>query len=337
MARVPAPGRPLVCLAASPGGHLAELQAVAGAFDHWRRVWVTGPSPQADALRRKGEEVRMLPAWGRDPPGIRGFVPNLRAAARIARVCRPRLVVTTGAGLVVPLVLMTRASGSQLVLVESMARVSDASLTARILAPLARAVLVQWPDLGGALRGARVCRPALLESAPVGSADVRGEGTLVSVGTRPEPFDRLLALVDRAVASGVLPLPVVAQSGASTYRPVSYSARPSLPPGDLARALREARYVVCHGGAAMVSAAIGAGRRPLVLPRLRAAGEHRTEHQAQLVAKLAAVGAVVPVGDEIGPAELMAADAPWSGAGLAGERPSVESVLRAEADALLRD
>lgn len=312
---------------------MAELRAAAGAFAGWRRTWITAVSPQADALREAGEDVRLLPAWGRDPPGLRGFLPNLRAAGRAVRACRPHLVATTGAGLVVPFALMARATGSELLLVESMARVADASLTGRLLAPFARAAIVQWPEMRHVLPRARVCRPALLETASP-SVGERGEGTFVSVGTRPEPFDRLLAMVDRAVSEGVLPRPVTAQSGVSPYRPASYRATPWMAPEDLARAMEGARYVVCHGGAAMVSAAIGAGRRPLVLARRRVAGEHRTEHQEQLVDRLAAAGAVVAVHEKIGEPERRAADEPWSGAGVGREWPSVEVALREEAEAV---
>jgi UDP-N-acetylglucosamine transferase subunit ALG13 len=328
-------GSRVAWLAASPGGHLAELRAAAGAFDGWRRIWITGVSGQADELRGAGEEVRVLPAWGRDPPGPRGLPSNLRAAARVTRELRPGVVATTGAGLVVPLALMARAVGSRLILVESMARVSDTSLSARILAPVSTAVIVQWPEMRDTFRRARVCRPALLESSIAGPRE-HGEGTFVAVGTRPEPFDRLLAMVDRAVSDGLLPMPVVAQSGVSGYRPASYSARPSMAPEEVARQLRGARYVVCHGGAAIISEAIAAGCRPLVLSRLRAAGEHRTEHQGQLVQKLAAAGAVVALGDAISEEDLRAADAPRRPAAIGREWPSVEKTLRDEAEAALR-
>ncbi len=143
-------------------------------------------------------------------------------------------------------------------------------------------------------------------------------------------------MVDRAVSEGVLPGPVVAQSGASRYRPRSFSASRSLSPDEVSRALERSRYVVCHGGAAMVAAAIAAGRRPLVLPRDRAAGEHRTEHQAQLVARLAAAGAAVALRDAIRPGDLRAADKPWSDVEIGSEWPSVEAVLSDEAEAALR-
>jgi UDP-N-acetylglucosamine:LPS N-acetylglucosamine transferase len=326
-----------VALAASPGGHMAELLAMRPALEHRPRIWVTGASRQADALRQAGEEVHELPSWGRDPPGIRGLVPNLQAARRVIRSVPAATVVTTGAGTVVPYVLMARLAGSRLVFVETMARVTGASLTGRIVAPLAGVVIVQWPEMRRVYRRATACRPVLLEAGDAAArtgAPTSGDGTFASVGTRPEPFDRLLAVVDRAVAAGVLPPPVVAQSGTSTYRPEGYSARDYMSPEEIAEAVAAARYVVCHGGAAMVSAAIAAGHRPLVLARRRAAGEHRTEHQQQLVERLARERAVVAVDGEIDAGAVRLADDLRERRLASDHLPSATTVLRSQLERL---
>lgn len=319
-----------VLMAASPGGHMALLRAVAGAVADRRRVWVTAASSQADALREEGEDVRLLPLWARDRRGLRGAAGNLAGSGRIAHEVRPAAVVTSGAGHVVPVALAARALRARLVFVETMARVGDASLTGRILAPLAARVVVQWPESASVYPGAVVCRPALLDPAANDRA-APGRGTFVSVGTRPEPFDRLLGLVDRAVQAGVLPQPVVAQAGASRYRPSSYSTVPWLAPDAVQRAIEDSRYVVCHAGSAIVAAAVAAGRRPLVLARLPSRGEHRTRHQPQVLELLARRGLVVPLGEQITAEDIRAADAPAPGEAGAHERlPSVESVIRGE-------
>jgi UDP-N-acetylglucosamine transferase subunit ALG13 len=336
--RPPRGGPPELCLAGSPGGHLTLLQALSGAFSDVRRVWITGASSQANALQASGEEVHVLAAWARDSRGLRGTRTNFVSAARLARQLRPRLVVTSGAGLVVPFALAARALGSQLVVIETMARVTDASLTGRILAPFARKVLVQWPEMRKAHRDASVCRPALLEPQTAGSeagADLPEEGTFASVGTRPEPFDRLLAAVDHAVGEGLLPQPIRAQSGASRYLPENYSATPWMPPQKIDAAIRDSRYVVCHGGAAIMAATVRSGRKPIVMPRMKARHEHRTQHQQQIVQRLGDEGLVVPVWDRLEASHVEAAlEQPrltadrWS-------QPSLEAAVRGELEAVL--
>lgn len=332
MPREPEPRRRTLCLAASPGGHIAELQAARQAFAGYARAWVTGASAQADALREAGEQVHLLPLWGRDTDSLRGLVPNLRLSWRLVRRVRPGVVITNGAGLVAPFALMARLAGADLIVIETMARVTKLSLTGRILAPFARTLVVQWSEMRERYPRAIVCRPALLEQRPRDTD--QHEGTLVSVGTRPEPFDRLLAMVDDAVAAGRLPPPVVAQSGASRYRPRNYSASASLAPAEIDRAMHSARYVVCHGGTGLIAAAIAAGRRPLVLARRRALGEHRTEHQHQIVEKLAGEGAIVALDEQISEREVQLADEPPP-AVLASSVPSLASTLREHLDGAL--
>jgi UDP-N-acetylglucosamine--N-acetylmuramyl-(pentapeptide) pyrophosphoryl-undecaprenol N-acetylglucosamine transferase len=298
--------RPKILMAASPGGHLAVLDALRPAVQGRETVWVTAPSRTAAALEESGEEVRLLPLYGRNPVRLVG---NLFRAVRILARERPALVVTSGAGLVVPLCLAARTLGIRIVFAETMARVTGPSLSGRVLGRLASAVLVQWPELQKWSPRAVLCRPALLEDLPTGVPD-RGCGTFVAVGTHSEGFDRLLRAVDDAVAAELLPGPVSAQSGPSSYRPRNYTARPWMSPAEVEEAIASSRRVVCHAGSGVVAAALRAGRRPLVMPRLRRHGEHVDDHQEQLATKLHELGLAVRVNGRIDEDDVAACAAP---------------------------
>jgi UDP-N-acetylglucosamine--N-acetylmuramyl-(pentapeptide) pyrophosphoryl-undecaprenol N-acetylglucosamine transferase len=313
--------RRVTVLAGSPGGHL-DLLAVVGPQLDVPRVWVTSPGPQADDLERRGERVARLPEYGRSPVRV---LPNLRAAIRVLRDVRPAVVVASGASLVVPFCVLARLTGARIVFIETTARVGDASLSGRVIGRLATAVLVQWAETAERYRRAIVCRPALWEQIDRGAAD--GEGTFVAVGTRREPFDRLLELVDDAVGAGLLPGPVTAQSGHSRYAPRHYDAVAWLTPDQVEEAARRARFVVCHSGSGIIGAALRNGHRPLVLPRLRCNGEHVDDHQLQIAEKLEEMGLAVALDGPIEAAEVRAASAPLPEAARDGA-PSVADALR---------
>lgn len=315
--------RAVTVLAGSPGGHLDLLTAVGPQLDA-PRVWVTSPGPQADDLEHRGEHVERLPEYGRSPVRV---LPNIRGAIAVLRAVRPAVVVASGASLVVPFCVLARLTGARIVFIETTARVGDASMSGRVIGRLASAVLVQWAETAARYRGAVLCRPALWEQIDRGEAG--GEGTFVAVGTRREPFDRLLEIVDDAVAAGLLPGPVIAQSGHSHYAPRTYETTPWLTPEQVEDAARRARYVVCHSGSGIIGAALRNGRRPLVLPRLRARGEHVDDHQLQIAGKLQEMGLAVALGGPIAPADVRAAAAPLPDAARNGA-PSVTDALRAE-------
>ncbi|HET6869016.1 MAG TPA: glycosyltransferase, partial [Solirubrobacteraceae bacterium] len=276
--------------AASAGGHLDLLRALAPrVLDGAEPVWVTSQTPRGEALRATASQVELLPEFGRSPLRVPA---NLYAAARLVLRRRPRVVVSSGAGVVAPFCLLARLSGARLVYVETMARVSSPSKTARLLSRFAVRVVVQWPELAAALPRAVVCRPTLLENLPDGAAP-HGSGTFVAVGTHRQPYDRLLGIVSGGIDEGHLPEPLRAQVGPARWTAPAGQVSPHLSRDELEAAVRSAAVVICHGGAGIISSALAAGRRPIVVPRRAALGEHVDDHQYQLTRRLADWGLAV--------------------------------------------
>ncbi len=275
-------------------------------FAGHRRVWVTTPGPKAAQLHEEGERVLLVPPLDRRRPDIRNPLRSLRLVLRE----RPRLVVTSGAGVVATFAAGARALGARLVFVETMARVTSSSATARILAPIADDVFVQWPERLGLTRGATLARPMLLSEIASESA-VGGEGTFLTVGSHNQPFDRLLRATAAAAADGLLPAPVRAQVGPSTFEAAALDRAEWMEPEEIEAGVRAARYVVCHGGAGAMTGALRAGRRPLVMSRRRDLGEHVDDHQGDLVATLDRMGLVVRIEHGIAAQDIAAADRPW--------------------------
>jgi UDP-N-acetylglucosamine transferase subunit ALG13 len=314
--------------AASAGGHLDLLRVLAPqVLDGAEPVWVTSRTPRGEALRAAAPDVELLPEFGRSP--LRA-VANVYAAARLILRRRPRVVVSSGAGVVAPFCLLARLSGARLVYMETMARVSSPSKSARLLSRFAARAVVQWPELGPALPRAVVCRPTLLEHLRDGAGPDGGSGTFVAVGTHRQPYDRLLGIVTDGIQAGLLPEPVRAQVGPSRWRAPRAQVSPHLAREQLEAALRSAAVVICHGGAGIISSALAAGRRPIVVPRRAALGEHVDDHQYQLTRKLADWGLVVAVEDRLTAADVEAARAPVRVPPELSQRPTAAEVVGRE-------
>lgn len=100
----------------------------------------------------------------------------------------------------------------------------------------------------------------------------------VTVGTHEQPFDRLMREVERLVRTGEL-FDVIVQYGYSTARPAGCHCEAFLSYEEMRRLYEEAEAVVCHGGPSTFLEAVAAGKRPVVVPRLAACGEHVNDHQ----------------------------------------------------------
>jgi len=146
------------------GGHTSELLSLADTLDVRRytpRIYVSASSDGHSSKRAAKE----------DPQGIQEYVPRARhvgqswlttpwttAVAALASLHiflrhKPDLVLCTGPGTCVPFVLFAWLFNTLLcwevkvVFVESVCRVKTLSLSAKLVAPLADHVLVQWPEL----------------------------------------------------------------------------------------------------------------------------------------------------------------------------------------------
>ena len=147
-----APKHADVLLVCSCGGHLLQLVALRDAWSGFTRAWVTFDKSDARSLLA---EERVHFAHGPTNRSIKNLVRNIVVAWRVVRDVRPRVVLTTGAGIAVPFAWVARLRGAKVVYVESLARIDGPSLTYRLVAPVATQRYVQWPELARALPGAR--------------------------------------------------------------------------------------------------------------------------------------------------------------------------------------
>ena len=141
-----------VLLVCSTGGHLLQLVALASAWAENRRAWVTFDKSDARSLLA-GE--RVMYAYGPTNRNLANLARNLPLAWRLLRRLRPRVIVTTGAGVAVPFCWLGRLLGARIVYVESLSRIDRPSLSCRLIAPVASRVYGQWPEFVESVRGAR--------------------------------------------------------------------------------------------------------------------------------------------------------------------------------------
>jgi beta-1,4-N-acetylglucosaminyltransferase len=136
-------GRPLL-LVCSSGGHLLQMLELREGWDGFSRVWVTFDKADARSLLH-GE--RVIHAFSPTNRNIPNLLRNVLLAIRVIVRERPAAILTTGAGVAVPFAWIGRALGVSTIYVESVTRMEELSLSARLIRPVARSMYVQWPEL----------------------------------------------------------------------------------------------------------------------------------------------------------------------------------------------
>ena len=137
-----------------------QLMALRPAWQDLDRVWVTFDKSDAHSLLR---DEQVVFAYGPTNRSIKNLVRNLILAWRVIGRVRPRVILSTGAGVAVPFAWVGRLRGARVLFVESLTRIEGPSMSCRMIAPVAERVYVQWPELAeryprAVYRGAVVSR-----------------------------------------------------------------------------------------------------------------------------------------------------------------------------------
>ena len=131
-----------LCIACSAGGHLTEMLQLEEAFREREHFFVTFKREDSRELARR-ERVFFVADPGRSPLKLAKNI--LQSISLFARE-RPDVIITTGAGVAVPLCYLSKLFGKKLIYIESFCRIKDPSLTGRLLYPAADLFLVQWKE-----------------------------------------------------------------------------------------------------------------------------------------------------------------------------------------------
>lgn len=139
-------GKPKVCFAASSGGHLEELLTLRPLMDRYDSFVVTEKTAYKAAV--EGRRCRyLLQVNRREWSCLPRLVINGVRSLWIFWAERPDVVVCTGVLATVPMCLLCKLFGKNLIFIESYAKVKTPTLTGKLLYPFADRFYVQWREL----------------------------------------------------------------------------------------------------------------------------------------------------------------------------------------------
>ena len=131
-----------VCIVSSCGGHLTEVRALAGAYSQHDYFYIINNKVKlsGDLAGRTTFITHSERDWK--------LLINFWEAYKILRKERPRVILSTGAGPVVPFALVGRLFfRTHVIYVETITSVIKPSLTGRIMRYLANTLYFQWKTL----------------------------------------------------------------------------------------------------------------------------------------------------------------------------------------------
>ncbi|MGF1487832.1 MAG: PssD/Cps14F family polysaccharide biosynthesis glycosyltransferase [Prochloraceae cyanobacterium] len=133
-----------ILLVCSTGGHFRALQNLDLFWKQHEHFWITFYT-EGTEIALKNERVY----WAYSPTNrnILNLMRNLYLAWKIIRQEKPQMILSTGAGVAVPFIIVGKIYKCKTVFVESYTRVKELSLSAKLVLPFLDILYVQWRQL----------------------------------------------------------------------------------------------------------------------------------------------------------------------------------------------
>lgn len=161
----------IVMFACNQGGHFSQMMALSELFGKYDSVLVTDnvrATKEMPALRNinsivvmKGESSRRKVVKKEENANRWSFlgvyIQMLFESRKIWKQYRPKVIVSTGSNIAVPLFLIGKLHGSKIIFIETRAKVYARSMTGILVRKLADQIFVQWPEMLNLYPEAKYC------------------------------------------------------------------------------------------------------------------------------------------------------------------------------------
>jgi UDP-N-acetylglucosamine:LPS N-acetylglucosamine transferase len=152
----------IIMFACSEGGHFAQMMALSQLFGQYHSVLVTDnyrANKEMPALRDIQEIVfvggiadsRKKNANNRHNDSrltyIKGYLKLFGQCFKVLKQYRPKVIVSTGSNVAVPLFWFGKLLGCKLIFIETRAHVYNKSLTGKLVDGISNVVIVQWKEM----------------------------------------------------------------------------------------------------------------------------------------------------------------------------------------------
>ena len=152
----------IVFFACSEGGHFAQMMALNPLFAKYHSVLVTDnyrANKEMAALKEVGEIAIVGGIADSRKKNVgkkhndnrwtywRGYLKLFGQCWKVLKKYRPKVIISTGSNVAVPLFWFGKLMGCKLVFIETRAHVYNKSLTGKLVGGMSDVVIVQWPEM----------------------------------------------------------------------------------------------------------------------------------------------------------------------------------------------
>ena len=133
-----------VCLVGSSGGHLTHLYLLKPFWEEKERFWVTFGKDDAKSIL---EDEKMYECYFPTNRNIKNLIKNTFLAIKIIRKEKPKLIISSGAGVAVPFFYIGKIFGAKTIFIEVFDRIDKPTITGKLVYHVTDIFIVQWEEM----------------------------------------------------------------------------------------------------------------------------------------------------------------------------------------------
>jgi len=257
-----------IALICTKGGHFEQLTNLSDFYDAYDHFWITNRNKQTLNTLEKERKYFVNLAHFTKPWT---YLYQLPGFIKIFAIEKPTHILSTGSGVTafVPFIL-AKLLRIKFLYIDTFSRVSGYSKLGTFLLKVGQQIFSQWEDINN---------PKIVYIGPVFKKvesflkNGNSEYIFVTVGTRDEPFVRLIQAVEDLKKKGKIREKVIVQAGATKYVSNHLEIFDFCDPDKIEDLIRNAKYVVTQESAGIGTICLKYLTKFLVMPRDFSYGE----------------------------------------------------------------
>jgi UDP-N-acetylglucosamine transferase subunit ALG13 len=261
-----------VALVCTQGGHFEQMTNLSDFYNCYNHFWITNRTKQTESHLKGNRTYYIETAHFKK---LWRYLYQMPPVLKIFAEEKPTHVLSTGSGrtALIPF-LLSRLFNVKFIYIDTFSRVHGYSKFGTFLLKTGNKIYTQWEDPQN--ENAIYIGP-IFKQQGIYNKDYDVKYVFVTVGTRDEPFTRMLKGIEDLVRKGKIREKVIIQAGHTKYSSECVELFDFCVPEMIDELIKNARYVITQESAGIGTQCLKHGTRFIVMPRDYQYGELPTK------------------------------------------------------------
>lgn len=254
-----------LALVSTIGGHFEQMINLNDFYNKYTHFWITNKNAQTESALINEKKYYIEPAHFKRPWS---YLPHFLEIFKIFKIEKPTHILSTGSGRTcfVPF-LFSKIFKIEFIFIETFSRVYNYTIFAKFLSKINYPYFVQWDYRLS--KNSTYIGPifkATKNATPKKDAK-KNNYVFVTLGTRNEPFPRLLEVVEKLINNNIITDHVVVQAGYTRYKSNHMEIFNFCQFEQIDNYIQNAKFIITQESAGICTKCLRYNKKFVVMPR----------------------------------------------------------------------